>query len=121
MVSEPESNGNSPLRKYHFTLNDIHKAAQARDIILCMLIDDLSKLSEGSVEALMILNTVFFIFISTMMPSYAYKQLNQTTDRAILSRSQSVDQDHLFASESHNLLPAYLTPQYLRLPFTLVI
>ncbi|KAE8445338.1 hypothetical protein EG329_013460 [Mollisiaceae sp. DMI_Dod_QoI] len=85
VINELELSGKLPRRRYHFTLNDIHKAALARDLIICILLDDLSKLDENSDESLMILNTIFFIFVSTMMPKYAFDHLNLIIDRAVRS------------------------------------
>lgn len=83
VLAEQEHLGKIPKRSYHFTLNDIQKSAIARDLIVWMLLDDLSNLDVDSEEADMILNTVFFIYISTMMPGYAFKQLNATIERAL--------------------------------------
>jgi predicted transposase YbfD/YdcC len=83
VIAELEKARKIPHRQYHITLNDIHKAALARDLVICLLLEDLSKVDENSDDGLMILNTIFFIFISTMMPAYAFDHLNQTIDRAL--------------------------------------
>ena len=83
VLAELEQNSKIPRRRYHFTMNDIHKSALARDLVTFLLLDDLSELNETSDEAWMILNTIFFVFTSTMMPEYAYTQLNSTIERAL--------------------------------------
>lgn len=83
VLAELEKENKIPHRRYHFTLNDIQKAALSRDLLVCMLVDDLSKLDPSSDEASMILNTIFYIFTSTMMPKYAYDHLNTVIDRAL--------------------------------------
>jgi hypothetical protein len=83
VLAQHEAHGTTPERRYHLTLNDIHKTALARDLIVCILLDDLSTLDAESIEAANILNTIFFTYISTMMPPYAFDQLNGTIDRAL--------------------------------------
>lgn len=80
---EYEQTGKMPERSYHFTLNDIQKSAIARDLIIWMLLDELSLLNMASDEADMILNTVSFVYLSTMMPRYAFDYLNVTIDKAL--------------------------------------
>ena len=91
VITESEKKSIVPKRTYHFTVNDIQKSALARDLIIWMLLDELSKLkSMPEQAALEILNTVFFIFLSTVMPSYAFAQLHKTsspTSWTIKSRS----------------------------------
>jgi hypothetical protein len=83
VLAQHEAQGAASKRRYHLTLNDIHKTALARDLIVCILLDDLSTLDAESIEAARILNTIFFIYISTMMPPYAFDQLNETIGRAL--------------------------------------
>jgi len=72
------------------TVNDIAKSAISRNIIIWMLLEDLSEIDPGSDKAEMVLNTVFFIYISTVMPPYAFDQMTNTVDRALglLSKGQ---------------------------------
>lgn len=49
-----------------------------------MLLDELSGIkSKQSDNSAMILNTVFFIYLSTMMPAYAFEHLNKTVSKAL--------------------------------------
>lgn len=70
-------------RSYRVTVNDIARCAIARNLIVWILLDDLSEANSESNEASMLLNTIFFIHISTMMPPYAFNQLNSTIDHAL--------------------------------------
>ncbi|KAF4632283.1 hypothetical protein G7Y89_g5844 [Cudoniella acicularis] len=82
-VADQENTKQAPHRTYHFTVNDIAKSSIARNLIIWMLLEDLSHLDMDSYEGTMILNTIFFIYMSTMMPAYAFEQLNQTIERAL--------------------------------------
>jgi hypothetical protein len=39
VLAQHEAHGTTPERRYHLTLNDIHKTALARDLIVCILLD----------------------------------------------------------------------------------
>lgn len=84
-ISEMEKNeAETSTKKYHFTVNDVHKCAIARDMIIWMLLDELSGIkNKQSDDAAMILNTVFFLYLSTMMPAYAFEHLNKTPSKAV--------------------------------------
>ena len=89
-ISDQERKKKVPERTYHVTVNDIAKSAISRNIIIWMLLEDLSEIDPGSDKAEMVLNTVFFIYISTVMPPYAFDQMTNTVDRALglLSKGQ---------------------------------
>lgn len=84
-IAEFEMNGSkqAPTRRYHFTIHDINKCAITRDLIILMLLEDLSRLDHYSDEALIILTTLYYTYISPMMPRYAFDQLHKTIDRAL--------------------------------------
>jgi tetratricopeptide (TPR) repeat protein len=70
-------------KKYYFTIIDINKCALARDLVVMMLLDDLSNLDDMDyLEAVEHLTTVYFILIGTMMPRFAFELLHETIDRA---------------------------------------
>ena len=83
VITENERKGKIPKRQYHFTVNDIQKAALARDLVIWMMLNDLSNLDIASGEAMQLLNTLFFVYSSTMMPSYAFRQLNSTIAKIV--------------------------------------
>jgi hypothetical protein len=82
VISESERLKGSPERKYHFTINDISKSALARNMVVWMLLNKLTELDEED-EREMVLNTVFFIYLSTLMPRYAFEMLGETISNAI--------------------------------------
>lgn len=82
VIMESEKSKKSPERKYHFTVNDISKSALARNVVVWMLLDELMNL-DGEDEREIVLNTVFFIYLSTMLPKYAFNMLEETISKAI--------------------------------------
>jgi hypothetical protein len=70
-------------KRYHFTIVDINKCAIVRDLIVFMLLDKLSDLDVSSDKALTLRNAIFFIYMSTMMPHFAFVQLHETIDQAL--------------------------------------
>lgn len=82
-ISDQEKKKEVTERTYHVTVNDIAKSAISRNIILWMLLEDLSGVEPGSDKAGMLLNTIFFIYVSTVMPPYAFDQMTNTIDRAL--------------------------------------
>lgn len=68
---------------YHFTVNDINNYAITRDLIIWMLIRDLSETVGDSDEATLIINTLIFVYFGTMMPDRAFERLHQTIDEAL--------------------------------------
>ncbi|TVY92831.1 hypothetical protein LAWI1_G006042 [Lachnellula willkommii] len=83
-IADQEKKKEVPERSYHVTVNDIAKSAISRNIILWMLLEDLSGVEPGSDKSEMLLNTIFFIYISTVMPPYAFDQMTNTIDRALV-------------------------------------
>lgn len=83
VIAEKEGNMEIPKRRYHFTANDIQKAVIARDLVIWIMLDDLSYLNMASKEALQLLNTIYFVYMSTMMPPSAFDQLNKTIAKAV--------------------------------------
>jgi hypothetical protein len=72
VISEAERLKGSPKRKYHFTVNDIAKSALARNLVVWMLLERVAAAVDSD-ERQMVLNTVFFVYLSTMMPRYAFR------------------------------------------------
>ena len=68
---------------YHFTANDINNYAIIRDLIIWMLIQELSETTKDSDEATLIVNTLIFVYFGTMMPGRASKRLHQAIDEAL--------------------------------------
>jgi Domain of unknown function (DUF4470) len=73
----------SEFEKPSFTIVDINKCAIVRDLIVFMLVGKLSDLDMSSDEALTLRNTIFFIYMSTMMPHFMFVQLHETIDQAL--------------------------------------
>jgi hypothetical protein len=82
-IADHEKTKTGTKRTYNFTVNDMGKHAISRDLIIWILLDDLSRLDAGSDDASILLNTIFFIYVSAIMPSYAFEQLNQTISRVL--------------------------------------
>ncbi|KAH6667869.1 hypothetical protein B0J14DRAFT_173776 [Halenospora varia] len=82
-IANLEQIGKVKERKYHFSVNDISKSAIARDLVLWMMLDELSGLEEGGEEAVMLMNTIYFVYIGTMMPGYTFEQLCEFTEKAL--------------------------------------
>ncbi|CZR68941.1 uncharacterized protein PAC_18842 [Phialocephala subalpina] len=114
LIAELEKSGKTSPRHYHFTLNDIHKTALARDLVICILLDDLSVLGEDSAEALMILNNLEHNLLrfhphhdAQVWPKYAFDQLNRTIDRALhLLRADNQPLPWLYVHEED--VPSYV-------------
>ncbi len=82
VISEAERLKSSPKRNYHFTVNDIAKSALARNIVVWMLLERVSMAVDAD-ERELVLNAVFFVYISTMKPRYAFEMLEETILKAI--------------------------------------
>jgi hypothetical protein len=92
---------------YHFTVNDINNYAITRDLIIWMLIRDLSETTEDSDEAALIANTLVFVYFGTMIPGRAFERLHQTIDEAfsaLKAGKQPLKWAHLYKKD----VPAYL-------------
>lgn len=106
VILESERLKGSPERKYHFTVNDISKYALARDIVVWMLLERVEKTTHANEEE-MLLNTVFFVYLSTMMPSFAFEVLEETIAKAIVALENGKSPlEWLFLQE--NDIPFYL-------------
>jgi hypothetical protein len=84
-----------PKKRYHLTINDINIYALARNLIVMMFLKDLADLDTPTkgCQEMSILNTLFFTYLSPLMPPYAFEKLHQTIDKtlaALESRSQPV-------------------------------
>ncbi|KAH8665117.1 hypothetical protein BGZ60DRAFT_516386 [Tricladium varicosporioides] len=82
-IANLEQIGKVKERTYHFSVNDISKSAIARNLVLWMMLDELSDLEEGGEDAVMLMNTMYFVYIGTMMPGYAFEQLCGFTEKAL--------------------------------------
>lgn len=72
-------------KKYHITINDINKTALARDLVIFMLLEDLSQLDPKSEEYTEVMTTIYFIYIAVMMPRFVFDRMQQTIDRALIA------------------------------------
>lgn len=92
---------------YHFAVNDINNYAITRDLIIWMLVQDLSLATKDSDEAVLITNTLVFVYFGTMMPGPAFKRLHQTIDEALTALEegkQPLKWTHLYKKD----IPAYV-------------
>ena len=70
--------------KHHITTKDTKQLVLARDLLMFMLLNDLSELEDGDCEdAELLLNVLFFTFAGTIMPVYAFKRPRKSIKRAI--------------------------------------
>jgi Domain of unknown function (DUF4470) len=67
-------------RTFRITVNDIKPHVIARNLVIWLLLDELARNEEDSLE---ISNGVFFIFCSAIMPAGAYGWLQSTISKAI--------------------------------------
>lgn len=72
--------------KYHFTINDLQPHALARDLLVLMILEEISQTFPesgfpGSSEEL--LSTVYYIFIAPCMPAYAYTILQERIEKLL--------------------------------------
>jgi hypothetical protein len=82
VISEAERLKGSPKRNYHFMVNGIAKGALARNFVVWMLLERVAMTVDAD-ERELVLNTVFFVYLSTMMPRYAVEMLDETTSKVI--------------------------------------
>ncbi|KAF7949019.1 hypothetical protein EAE96_008195 [Botrytis aclada] len=77
-IAHEEAKGKIPKRRYHFTLNDINKHVLTRDLIIFSFLDKLSQVSVLQFfESLNMLNTIYFIYASCLMPKWISEQLQE--------------------------------------------
>jgi hypothetical protein len=79
MIAESESRAPSK-RTFRITVNDIKPHVIARNLVIWLLLDELTKNEDSSLE---IINAVFFIFCTAIMPAGAYGWLQSTISKAI--------------------------------------
>ncbi|KAF7948361.1 uncharacterized protein EAE97_003772 [Botrytis byssoidea] len=77
-IAHKEGKGKIPKRRYHFTLNDINRHVLTRALIIFSLLDKLSRVKKDQMfELVSVLNTVYFIFASCLMPKWVSEQLQE--------------------------------------------
>ena len=77
-------------RRYHFTINDSKAPVIARDLIVCLLLEDLSTLpDENDQRRTQIQCTLFFLWSSRLMPKACFDHLQRVIDRALLSLTKN--------------------------------
>ncbi|KAF7937392.1 uncharacterized protein EAE98_001706 [Botrytis deweyae] len=107
-IAHEEAKGKIPKRRYHFTLNDINKHALTRDLIIFSLLDKLSQVKREQIfDYVSILNTIYFIYASCLMPKWVNEQLQEVI--AELSRCLRNGQQPLewiYLSEAD--IPSYI-------------
>ncbi|KAI9645883.1 hypothetical protein NHQ30_005319 [Ciborinia camelliae] len=87
-IAELEKKYQLKQKQYHLTMIDVNKYALTRDLIMFMLLEELSGLEANSEKAEEVLTTLFFVFIAVIIPRIAFDHLHHTIDRA-LSELQS--------------------------------
>ena len=95
---ERDQKENQNSVSYHFTINDLNVLALCRDLIVFMLLEDASRLDEGTPRHADIMNALFFVYVSILMPTYALEVLDDTIDTAITAlknREQPVSWLHI--------------------------
>jgi hypothetical protein len=81
MITESELKAPSK-RTFQITVNDIKPHVIARNLVIWLLLDELTKNEDSSLE---ITNAVFFIFCTAIMPAGAYGWLQSTISKAIMA------------------------------------
>jgi len=82
VISEAERVKGSPKRKYHFTVNDIGNSGLARNIVVWGGLERVAATVDAD-ERQLVLNTLFFVYLSTKMPRYAFEMLEEKISKAI--------------------------------------
>ncbi|CAG8971364.1 hypothetical protein HYALB_00006913 [Hymenoscyphus albidus] len=91
-------------KKYHFTINDINKCALTRDLVVFMLLEDLSQLDPESEEHTEVLTTIYFIYLAPMIPRFVFERMQQTIDKALSAlQSGSQPSKFFYLSKQHFL------------------
>ncbi|KAG9231841.1 hypothetical protein BJ875DRAFT_103654 [Amylocarpus encephaloides] len=89
----------SPRKHYHIAINDVNSCVLVRDLIVFMLVDELSQLDDDSGEYLEVLATIYFIYLGVMIPLFVFERLQSTLSKALLalqSGQQPVKIFHLY-------------------------
>jgi hypothetical protein len=81
---ERESKNEEPYKNYHFTTVDIHSAAIARNLVMLLLLDELSELAHDieRAESSEILLCVFYTYVSLIMPNSLHGVLQEKIGEA---------------------------------------
>lgn len=82
-IAELEKAHQLKQKKYHLTMIDVNKYVLTRDLIMLMLLEELSGLETDSEDAENILTTLFFVFIAVIIPRIAFDHLHRTIDKAL--------------------------------------
>ncbi|CAD6442686.1 33fe9913-89e2-439c-a543-4123e27a11e9 [Sclerotinia trifoliorum] len=82
-IAELEKKHRLKQKQYHLTMVDVSRNTLTRDLIIFMLLEELSGLETKSKEAEEVLTTLFFVFVAFIMPRIAYNHLYRTIDRAL--------------------------------------
>lgn len=81
-----EKTGQVLQKKYHFTIVDINFYALSRDLIMFMLLQELSEQDDlESDGSLRIVCTIYYIYISAWMPASFFDHLQRTISSALRS------------------------------------
>ncbi|PGH27060.1 hypothetical protein AJ80_01246 [Polytolypa hystricis UAMH7299] len=74
-----QKNAESNKKTYHLVINDVKPHALARDLIILHLLFQLSEVVDSiSAKTVPILSTIYFVFASTILPRYAYDQIQNS-------------------------------------------
>ncbi|KKY18425.1 putative dna primase large subunit [Phaeomoniella chlamydospora] len=76
-------------RSYHITINDIKPAAIARDLVVFFLLNELLPLGKDPKKALVVMNTLHFVYSAPIMPQLASKHLQKTIHMVIQAIEES--------------------------------
>ncbi|KAF7879570.1 hypothetical protein EAF04_000765 [Stromatinia cepivora] len=71
-ITELEKKHHLKEKRYHLTMIDVSRNTLTRDLIIFMLLEELSGLETTSKEAEEVLTTLFFVFIAVIMPRVAF-------------------------------------------------
>jgi hypothetical protein len=80
-IVDQEKNKKLSPKRYHFTTNDIHNSIVARNLVVWALLEELSTLEQGTDDAIVLLTTIFFVFVGNMMPKHSSNKLHQVINR----------------------------------------
>lgn len=94
-------------KKYHITINDINKTALTRDLVVFMLLEELSQLESTSDEYTEVMTTVYFIYISVMMPRFVFDKMQQTIERAVVALKSENQPSKVFHLDKQHF-PEYI-------------
>ncbi|KAF2418776.1 hypothetical protein EJ08DRAFT_739021 [Tothia fuscella] len=88
VASEERKSDSVVQGKYHFTIVDHKPEVIARDLLVLVLLGELSEIlsekSATSERAVLITTTLFFVYNAQIMPSFAFAYLQETITKTIL-------------------------------------